>query len=147
MSSLLERLWYNIKDALGKKTYAESQKKKYKDVIDEINDQLEDTEYLDEQMRLLRLDHDIMECNPNSASGKLNTTFVTKEAENRQALETLYNDFSTAISSVKTQLAAAQTEYQYWCSEVEREDREMKVYEQQYYEELEREKKEQEESA
>lgn len=105
----------------GQSSYAESQKNKYKDVIDAINVQLEHTIYLNEQMEVLRSDYDIMEVNPDSAEGKLSSTYVDREAENRQSMETLYSDYSTAISEVKAKLAEAQSQYEYWCSEVEKE--------------------------
>ena len=138
MSSLLDRLRYIIDDILGKKTYAESQRDKYKKVVKGLQEQLEKTSNLDDVLEQLKNDYDIMEVNPDSAQGKLSTTFVTKEAENRQAVEALGADFKSAISEVKAKLEFAQGEYEYWCSEAEREDREMKIYQQQYYAEEER---------
>lgn len=138
MSSLLERLRYTINDIFGKKTYAESQRDKYKKVVKGLQEQLEKTGNLDDVLEQLKNDYDTMEVNPDSAQGKLSTTFVTKETENRQAVESLGADFKAAISEVKTKLEFAQGEYEYWCSEAEREDREMKIYQQQYYAEEER---------
>ncbi len=138
MSSLLERLRYTINDILGKKTYAESQRDKYKKVVKRLQEQLEKTGNLDDVLEQLKNDYDTMEVNPDSAQGKLSTTFVTKETENRQAVESLGADFKVTISEVKTKLEFAKGEYEYWCSEAEREDREMKIYQQQYYAEEER---------
>lgn len=138
MSSLLERLRYTINDIFGNKTYAESQRDKYKKVVKGLQEQLEKTGNLDDVLEQLKNDYDTMEVNPDSAQGKLSTTFVTKETENRQAVESLGADFKAAISEVKTKLEFAQGEYEYWCSEAEREDREMKIYQQQYYAEEER---------
>ena len=138
MSSLLERLRYTINDILGKKTYAESQRDKYKKVVKGLQEQLEKTGNLDDVLEQLKNDYDTMEVNPDSAQGKLSTTFVTKETENRQAVESLGSDFKVTISEVKTKLEFAKGEYEYWCSEAEREDREMKIYQQQYYAEEER---------
>lgn len=103
-----------------------------------MQEQLEKTGNLDDVLEQLKNDYDTMEVNPDSAQGKLSTTFVTKETENRQAVESLGADFKAAISEVKTKLEFAQGEYEYWCSEAEREDREMKIYQQQYYAEEER---------
>ena len=138
MSSLLERLRYTINDIFGKKTYAESQRDKYKKVVKRLQEQLEKTSNLDDVLEQLKNDYDTMEVNPDSAQGKLSTTFVTKETENRQAVESLGSDFKVTISEVKTKLEFAKGEYEYWCSEAEREDREMKIYQQQYYAEEER---------
>jgi len=138
MSSLLERLRYTINDIFGKKTYAESQRDKYKKVVKGLQEQLEKTSNLDDVLEQLKNDYDTMEVNPDSAQGKLSTTFVTKETENRQAVESLGSDFKVTISEVKTKLEFAKGEYEYWCSEAEREDREMKIYQQQYYAEEER---------
>lgn len=138
MSSLLERLRYTINDIFGKKTYAESQRDKYKKVVKGLQEQLEKTGNLDDVLEQLKNDYDTMEVNPDSAQGKLSTTFVTKETENRQAVESLGSDFKVTISEVKTKLEFAKGEYEYWCSEAEREDREMKIYQQQYYAEEER---------
>lgn len=138
MSSLLERLRYTINDIFGNRTYAESQRDKYKKVVKGLQEQLEKTGNLDDVLEQLKNDYDTMEVNPDSAQGKLSTTFVTKETENRQAVESLGADFKAAISEVKTKLEFAQGEYEYWCSEAEREDREMKIYQQQYYAEEER---------
>lgn len=138
MSSLLDRLRYMIEDAFGKKTYAESQRDKYKKVVKGLREQLERTGSLDDVMEQLAYDYDNMEVNPDSAQGKLSTTFVTKETENRRAVEALGADFKSAISEVNGKLEFAQGEYDYWCGEADREDREMKVYQKQYYAEEER---------
>lgn len=135
MSALLDRLRYMINDAFGKKTYAESQRDRYKKIVSELQEQLDRTGSLEEALDQLSKDYDIMEVNPDSAQGKLSTTFVTKEAENRQGVEVLGVAFKGAISDVKAKQSFAQGEYQYWCGEADREDREMKVYQQQYYEE------------
>ncbi len=138
MSSLLDRLRYIIEDIRGEKTYAESQRDKYKKIVSGLQEQLGKTNYLDDVMEQLRNDYDIMEVNPDSAQGKLSTTFVTKETENRQAVEALGANLKLAISEVKKKLEFAQGEQEYWCSEAKREDREMKIYQQQYYAEEER---------
>ena len=138
MSDVLERLKYIIEDIFGKKTYAETQRDKYKKVVNGLEDQLGKTGNLEDVMQQLATDYNTMEVNPDSAQGKLNTTFVTREEENRRAVEALGADFQSAVSEVKMKLAFARGEYNYWCSEAEREDREMKVYQQKYYEEEER---------
>ena len=138
MSSLLDRLRYTIEDIFGKKTYAELQRDKYKKIVSGLQEQLGKTNYLDDVMEQLKSDYDIMEINPDSAQGKLSTTFVTKETENRQAVEALGANLKLAISEVKRKLEFAQGEQEYWRSEAEREDREMKIYQQQYYAEEER---------
>ncbi len=141
MSSLLDRLWYNIKDALGKKTYAESQRDKYKKVINRVEDQLDCMADFETVVEILKRDADNMEINPYSAEGKFDRIYKEKEANHREATKTLGNTYRQYIADIKTQLATAQAEYEYWCSEAEREDREMKVYEKKYYEELEKERK------
>ena len=138
MSSLLDRLRYIIEDIRGEKTYAESQRDKYKKIVSGLQEQLGKTNYLDDVMEQLKNDYDIMEVNPDSAQGKLGTTFVTKETENRQAVEALGANLKLAISEVKRKLEFAQEEQEYWCREAKREDREMKIYQQQYYAEEER---------
>lgn len=138
MSSLLERLRYTINDIFGKKTYAESQRDKYKKVVSGLEEQLENTGELEDVLQQLTTDYNTMEVNPDSAQGKLSTTFVTKEIINRQGMETLGTDLKNAISEVKNKLEYARGEYDYWCSEAKREDEEMKVYQKQYYEEEER---------
>lgn len=147
MSSLLERLGYIINDIFGKKTYAESQRDKYKNVVNRLQKQLEKTGGLEEVLQQLKTDYNTMEINPDSAAGKLSTTYVTKEATNRQSMEAMGTAFQEAISDVRTKLAFAQEEYEYWCGEAEREDREMKIYQRQYYEEEERLRREAEQQA
>lgn len=142
MSSLLERLRYTIEDIFGKKTYAESQRDKYKKVIDGLEKQLGKTGNLPDVMEQLAADYNTMEINPDSAKGKLSTTFVTKESENRKAVEKLGADFQGIITEVKSKLEFARGEYEYWCAEAKREDAEMKVYQKKYYEEEERERRE-----
>lgn len=141
MSSLLDRLWYNVKDALGKKTYAESQRDKYKKVINRVEDQLECMADFETVVEILNRDADNMEWNPYSAAGKFERTYKEKEENHREATGTLGDTYRQYIADIKTQLAKAQAEYEYWCSEAEREDREMKVYEEKYYKELEKERK------
>lgn len=141
MSSLLDRLWYNVKDALGKKTYAESQRDKYKKVINRVEDQLECMADFETVVEILNRDADNMERNPYSAAGKFERTYKEKEENHREATGTLEDTYRQYIADIKTQLAKAQAEYEYWCSEAEREDREMKVYEEKYYKELEKERK------
>lgn len=142
MASLLERLKYMIEDIFGKKTYAESQRDKYKKVISGLEKQLGKTENLGDVMEQLATDYNTMEVNPDSAKGKLSTTFVTKESENRKAVEQLGTDFNGVIAEVQSKLEFARGEYSYWCDEAKREDDEMKIYQQQYYEEEERLRKE-----
>lgn len=89
-------------------------------------------------MDQLATDFNTMEMNPDSAQVKLSDTFVTKESENREAVEKLGADFKEIIAEVKSKLEFARDEYNYWCDEAKREDDEMKIYQQQYYEEEER---------
>lgn len=145
MSGLLERLKYMIEDIFGKKTYAESQRDKYKKIADAVQEQLDRTGSLDEVLDQLANDYNIIEVNPDSAQGKLSTTFVEKETANRKAVEALGAALKTGIADVKAKQAFAQGEYEYWRSEAEREDQEMKIYQQQYYEEEERLRREAEE--
>ena len=138
MASLLERLKYIIEDIFGKKTYAESQRDKYKKVVRNLEKELKKTDNLSDVMAQLATDYNTMEMNPDSAQGKLSDTFVTKESENREAVEKLGADFKEIIAEVKSKLEFARDEYNYWCDEAKREDEEMKIYQQQYYEEEER---------
>ena len=138
MASLLERLKYIIEDIFGKKTYAESQGDKYKKVVRNLEKELKKTDNLSDGMAQLATDFNTMEMNPDSAQGKLSDTFVTKESENREAVEKLGADFKEIIAEVKSKLEFARDEYNYWCDEAKREDDEMKIYQQQYYEEEER---------
>lgn len=94
-----------------------------------------------ERKHILNRDTDNMERNPYSAEGKFDRTYKEKESNHRNATKALANTYRQSIADIKTQLSAAQAEYEYWCSEAEREDREMKVYEKRYYEELEKEQK------
>lgn len=105
----------------GGSTYAEERKKVYKGVIDEVTELLYVTSRLDEQMEELRLDYDAMEKNPDSAEGKLSTTFIEKESISRQDMEALYRDLSMAIAEVKKKLGVAWQQYDFYCKEVERE--------------------------
>ncbi len=129
---------YIIEDIFGKKTYAESQRDKYKKVVRNLEKELKKTDNLSDVMAQLATDYNTMEMNPDSAQGKLSDTFVTKESENREAVEKLGADFKEIIAEVKSKLEFARDEYNYWCDEAKREDEEMKIYQQQYYEEEER---------
>ncbi len=110
-------------------SYAESQKKKYQEIIEKVNEELKKTMYLDEQIELLRQDYNTMEINPDSVEGKLSTVYVEKENKNRQNMKTLCSDLQTAITEVKGQLAAAQSKYEYWCEEVEKEKQRARLME------------------
>ena len=107
MASLLERLKYIIEDIFGKKTYAESQRDKYKKVVRNLEKELKKTDNLSDVMAQLATDYNIMEMNPDSAHGKLSDTFVTKESENREAVEKLGADFKEIIAEVKLKLEFA----------------------------------------
>lgn len=146
MANSLERLKYTIQDILGKKTYAETQKQKYKRVVDGISEKLKQMEDLEEAIEQLGIDYDYMERNSYSAAGKLSDTYKEKERQNRAAVESIERHYTTSVSSVKAKYQEAQSQYEYWTSEVEREDREMKVYEKQYYDELERQRRQEEEN-
>ena len=100
--------------------------------------ELKKTDNLSDVMAQLATDYNTMEMNPDSAQGKLSDTFVTKESENREAVEKLGADFKEIIAEVKSKLEFARDEYNYWCDEAKREDEEMKIYQRQYYEEEER---------
>lgn len=110
-------------------TYAEEQKELYKQVIDKVTELLSVTSRLDEQIEVLRVDYNAMEKNPDSAEGKLSTTFIEKESINRQAMESLYRDLSTAITEVKMKLGVAWQQYDFYCKEVEREQERAKQME------------------
>lgn len=75
MTDLLERLRYTIQDILGKKTYAETQRQKYKRVVDEVNEKLRQMEGLEETIKQLEIDYEYMELNSFSAEGKLSNTY------------------------------------------------------------------------
>ena len=107
MASLLERLKYIIEDIFGKKTYAESQRDKYKKVVRNLEKELKKTDNLSDVMAQLATDYNTMEMNPDSAQGKLSDTFVTKESENCEAVEKLGADFKEIIAEVKLKLEFA----------------------------------------
>ena len=71
MASLLERLKYIIEDIFGKKTYAESQRDKYKKVVRNLEKELKKTDNLSDVMAQLATDYNTMEMNPDSVQGKL----------------------------------------------------------------------------
>lgn len=75
MTDLLERLRYTIQDILGKKTYAETQRQKYKRVVDEVNEKLRQMEGLEETIKQLEIDYEYMELNSFSAEGKLSLNY------------------------------------------------------------------------
>lgn len=139
MSGLLDRLWYNFRDAFGKKSYAESQRDKYKKVIDNVNEKLGCMTDFEDAVEILKRDTDNMELNPYSAEGKFDRTYKEKEANHRRATKTLGDTYRQYMEAVQTQLVVAQEKYEYWCSEADREDRKMKEYEKEYYDELEKE--------
>ena len=93
-----------IEDIFGKKTYAESQRDKYKKVVRNLEKELKKTDNLSDVMAQLATDYNTMEMNPDSAQGKLSDTFVTKESENREAVEKLGADFKEIIAEVKSKL-------------------------------------------
>lgn len=144
MTDLLERLRYTIQDILGKKTYAETQMQKYKRVVDEVNEKLRQMEGLEETIKQLEIDYEYMELNSFSAEGKLSNTYMEKEEQNRVAVKAIEQHYTIGVSYVKSKCLEAQSQYEYWAGEVEREDREMKVYEEQYYDELERQRRQEE---
>ena len=96
-----------IEDIFGKKTYAESQRDKYKKVVRNLEKELKKTDNLSDVMAQLATDYNTMEMNPDSAQGKLSDTFVTKESENREAVEKLGADFKEIIAEVKLKLEFA----------------------------------------
>ena len=99
-----------IEDIFGKKTYAESQRDKYKKVVRNLEKELKKTDNLSDVMDQLATDFNTMEMNPDSAQGKLSDTFVTKESENREAVEKLGADFKEIIAEVKLKLEFARKE-------------------------------------
>ena len=74
---------------MERKPIAESQRDKYKKVVRNLEKELKKTDNLSDVMAQLATDYNIMEMNPDSAHGKLSDTFVTKESENREAVEKL----------------------------------------------------------
>ena len=66
-----------IEDIFGKKTYAESQRDKYKKVVRNLEKELKNTDNLSDVMAQLATDYNIMEMNSDSAQGKLSDTFVS----------------------------------------------------------------------
>ena len=96
-----------IEDIFGKKTYAESQRDKYKKVVRNLEKELKKTDNLSDVMAQLATDYNIMEMNSDSAQGKLSDTFVTKESENCEAVEKLGADFKEIIAEVELKLEFA----------------------------------------
>ena len=94
-----------IEDIFGKKTYAESQRDKYKKVVRNLKKELKKTDNLSDVMAQLATDYNIMEMNSDSAQGKLSDAFVTKESENCEAVEKLGADFKEIIAEVKLEFA------------------------------------------
>ena len=144
MADLLERLRYTIQDILGKKSYAETQMQKYQQVVEGIQEKLKQMEDLEEVIAQIGIDYDYLELNSFSASGKLSSTYEEKESQNRAAVESIEQHYNIGVSYVKSKYQEAQNQYEYWKGEAEREDREMKVYEKQYYEQLELQKRQEE---
>lgn len=134
--SSLEWLEYKIKDIFGAKTYAESQQKKYRDMVQELEGRLMSLEVnIPYVMESYQTDYGYMELNPQSAEGKLSDVFAEKEEKNRGFVDHFHQKFREAFEEINSQLIQLQQEEAYWISEVEREDREMKIYEEKYYEE------------
>ena len=102
-------------------SYVERQKAKYAEVIKEINKELEKTIYLEYQMEQLRIDFEVMKKSPESVEGKIRTTFEEKEEGHCQEFEILYGNLMDTISDINNMLSTLQTEYEYWCAEVEKE--------------------------
>lgn len=141
--SLLDRIWYTLNDIVGAKTYAESQKSKYKGIIDVLQSKISNIENITYISDELKKDYDCMERNPHSAKGAISDTFQSKETTNRTDMERLCKSYQDALELIKEKLSEAKRQYEYWCDEVIREDREMVVYQAQYYEELARQQQEQ----
>ncbi len=139
MSGLLEKLWYKIQDRLGEKTYAESQAEKYQNAVEELESRLKKLEELPEIIEKIKTDYECMEKNSSSAKGKFSDIYIEKEEQNRTSVENVEQYYRLVVSEMENQYREAQRQYEYWSEETEREDREMKIYEKQYYEELERE--------
>lgn len=90
MSAWTDRLWYNVKDALGKKSYAESQRDKYKKVIDSINEKLDSMTDFEDMVEIFERDISSMEMNPYSANGNFHWTFIFYD-ERKSPIFSLYD--------------------------------------------------------
>ena len=74
MASLLERLKYIIEDIFGKKTYAESQRDKYKKVVRNLEKELKKTDNFDFTSAIISL-----KSAPSfSTASRFSLSFVTK---------------------------------------------------------------------
>lgn len=128
----LERLIYNIKDAFSKKTYAESQKKKYENMLEKLNETNIRAELNMVEEQLIS-DYDKLELNSDCAQGKIKNIFVEKEQINRARAKMIIKNCSDALDDITYARATIESKYDYWCQEVIREDNEMKVYQEEYY--------------
>ena len=69
--------------------------------------ELKKTDNLSDVMAQLATVYNTMEMNPDSVQGPLRDTYVTKESENREAVEKLGADFKEIIAEVKLKLEFA----------------------------------------
>ena len=133
MSSILEQIAYKIHDALGKKSYAESQRDKYKNVMDTVKRKRNNFDLFEQDWEEMKADYDVMEKNPYSAEGKMRTTFEAKEQISRAGMRQLFIILQTGIDNVENNLRIAEGQYEYWKQVAIDEDNNYKEYQAQYF--------------
>lgn len=119
-------------------SYAEEQRDLYKRIIEDIEEQLENTNGLASAKEGLENDLECMEENPNCAEGKLKTTFDDREGIVRSQLSSITESLEADITTINEKLELLREEYKFWKNEASREDEEMKIYDKKYYDELDR---------
>lgn len=108
------------------KTNAEIKRDKYSDVMDIINDTLDDIDNLDELISQIDGVYSTMENNPDSAQGRLNTTYVTTEGSNKETFRRIAGAMEEFKSSLGARLRWATRSYNQWDAQVKKEEQEKK---------------------
>lgn len=123
---------YSVAKAVGTAAYdlfntshAEVQKQLYKKVMEKLEENLE---IIAEKITVLedvKQDMKNLEENVDEAEGKIQSVFEEKQLICKTHIEQYATDLSEGYQGVSAMLGSVAEKYEYWCSEVEREKREL----------------------
>lgn len=135
MSAVLDRLESEINGLLQDKATAEAQCEKYADIIERVENYLNNLSSFESDKSTFESDIQTMESSPDSAEGKLNTTFVDKLGVVRTEMEDVMEAIEAGYTETLTQLEAARQQYSSWLDEVSQLDQQIESRRREYREE------------
>lgn len=109
----------------GGSTYAESQRDKFQQLVSTLSGKISELDaQIDRAEEEIKIIHNALDRNPDSAEGTIMTEFNKKHLDWHMDAFHMTNKMRQAEADLNGKLEEAQQKYEYWCEEVRREQEE-----------------------